>query len=595
MNLPYKTLYIEPDEEVINVINRLHDTEEDLVVLVVPTGSLLLSSIINLRLLKEELNISGQHLALVSADATGRSLAHQVGFLTYDTVQAAEAGIVADMRAVIKEEKKIVSHDERVARALGRIHQESGTHLDEKGDIHFHRNHEFDAIETHDVGSHKIIDRNEERTVQRAHAFDELFGDHHEQELGSKDQSGVRRDESTVHAVQHKAKPRLPVWVNAKTLGIAGGAFVIFLFFATFIFPRATLHLNIYTNEQEMSVPFALAEEVKSVEKKDGVYRIPATWQSEEKEATITFTTTGKKNVGDKAQGTMVVYNRTGKAVTIPAGTQFVKDGRAYIVKATISAPGAIVSDFGELIPGKTSFNVEAIEGGTAYNIQPGRFAIIGLVENANLVYGMSEESFGGGSDREARVVTDEDMRQASERAREEMNKKIEEGLGIAGDLVFVRGLAKTDVLSEVASKKADEEADEFTVTMKARLSYLAFARPDFDQVYREISPLSLSDQLSVIGNGGYRSSEFSVSQFDPDKKTAQVTGRVKVLVGAKINEGFIRSRVGGLSVQEVREELKKYPDVELEGISFFPPGLVSSIPVSESGIKVRVNYVEKE
>ena len=52
--MPHKTLYIDIDEEITSIVDRVRKTPADEVIVVVPKRALLIQSIVNLKLLKQE-------------------------------------------------------------------------------------------------------------------------------------------------------------------------------------------------------------------------------------------------------------------------------------------------------------------------------------------------------------------------------------------------------------------------------------------------------------------------------------------------------------------------------------------------------------
>jgi hypothetical protein len=76
-----KIIYLESDEEVTSVVDKMRKTEFNKVVLVIPKEASLLQSVINLKLLKRQAQNLDKQLAIVTNDKTGRSLAQKVGLL----------------------------------------------------------------------------------------------------------------------------------------------------------------------------------------------------------------------------------------------------------------------------------------------------------------------------------------------------------------------------------------------------------------------------------------------------------------------------------------------------------------------------------
>ena len=108
----HKAVYIESDEEVTSVIDRLHALEEKRIALVVPAGAVLLASNVNIRLLKEESEDLDKDIAIVTTDPAGRTVASQVGFTVYETLGAARDHEERDDEKDKEPSKKHHAHDD---------------------------------------------------------------------------------------------------------------------------------------------------------------------------------------------------------------------------------------------------------------------------------------------------------------------------------------------------------------------------------------------------------------------------------------------------------------------------------------------------
>jgi len=73
-----KTIYISQDDEITSVLDKVLQSSASKVFLVVPVGSLILKSIINLRILKEESERGDINLIIVTTDPTGLAFARKV-------------------------------------------------------------------------------------------------------------------------------------------------------------------------------------------------------------------------------------------------------------------------------------------------------------------------------------------------------------------------------------------------------------------------------------------------------------------------------------------------------------------------------------
>jgi hypothetical protein len=74
-----QVFYIEADEEIISVVDRLRISRADENVFVFPQGALVLRSIVNLYLFEREAKKRNKQIAIVTQDETGRLMAEKVG------------------------------------------------------------------------------------------------------------------------------------------------------------------------------------------------------------------------------------------------------------------------------------------------------------------------------------------------------------------------------------------------------------------------------------------------------------------------------------------------------------------------------------
>jgi len=562
-----KIIYLEPDEEIINVIDRLKAIREKKIALVIPSGAVLISSAINLRLLKEESEKLDKEISIVTIDAIGRNIASQLGFTVYENLGDARENKVKD----IEEQEKTIISRRRVPDAKLEEIEEEGFDIGYT-DINENEDH-VDIEEKKHTSIFDEFDEPQEGRTKKSAAY----------YATGKKRSGAARKKMNSLISNPKA------WI----FGVIG--FIAVLFLLVFVFPKATIYLNVYANQEDINIGFKLAADAQVVGKSDSKTVLPATWQSKDESVTVETPATGKKNVGDKAKGTIVVYNRSGKTVNVAAGTEFLtSDNKRFVIPTAVSVPGASVSDYGEMIPGKASGALEAAEGGTAFNIGPSRFYVPALADiTGNLVYGQTEDAMVGGTDKDATVVSKDDIAKAKQMAKDQMDQKLTQKFGMQGEKLFVKGLGITENSSEVLDKKEGDVADKLTMTTTTKFSFLTFNKSDFDKMFEDSLKLNISNQKELVGTG-YRNVTWDVVSFDDKKKTAELLAHATILTATSINQDFIKSKVVTLSVQELRAFLSQYTDVELDHVGFFPPLLIQSIPSNERNVNIVVKHIEK-
>ena len=123
----HKTLYIDIDEEITSIIDRMRKAEAREVIIVAPKNAMLLQSIVNLKLLKKEADRRKKQLLIITQDKIGKKLIEKAGILaqakpgkdlylnaepdekSYDPMYAAEASEIKEELEKEEQEKEIGS------------------------------------------------------------------------------------------------------------------------------------------------------------------------------------------------------------------------------------------------------------------------------------------------------------------------------------------------------------------------------------------------------------------------------------------------------------------------------------------------------
>ena len=74
-------IFIDPNEEIVTIIERIHRAEKTRVILVIPQNSLLLSSYISINILFREIAKTDKNVVIVTEDNYGQHIAEKAGFI----------------------------------------------------------------------------------------------------------------------------------------------------------------------------------------------------------------------------------------------------------------------------------------------------------------------------------------------------------------------------------------------------------------------------------------------------------------------------------------------------------------------------------
>ncbi|MBR3269734.1 hypothetical protein IKG07_00555, partial [Candidatus Saccharibacteria bacterium] len=270
-------------------------------------------------------------------------------------------------------------------------------------------------------------------------------------------------------------------------IGVGFVIFIIFMIWAFAIAPAVTITLKLETLTGNFSENVSFTDKLADENVKEGKFYIEE--KKIEDKAEVEFDATGKKNVGEKASGNVVVYAYFKKAgsVALKAGSAFTYDNKLKFTStedATLSWDGKDMNkcdnknnatsliNSGCQISGRVK--VAATEPGTKFNIAA---ASSGWKSPEGVSGAYSDAAMAGGTDKEVTVVQQSDIEEAvkklttgeeAKQKKEDDLKKIKESLN-EGQFLIESSFKQTtgDPVSdpEVGKEVAEGKKAKITVT----------------------------------------------------------------------------------------------------------------------------------
>lgn len=388
-------------------------------------------------------------------------------------------------------------------------------------------------------------------------------------------------------AKSNKKKPKIPDFnVFRKKFALIGGGVLLlitFLVWATWFAPHATVIITAKTKGVKVSETVKLTTDDTVSAKNDS---IKVQKRELQKEISVEFAATGKKNVGEKATGSVKFSNSSKNSVTIAAGTILKNNDLSYVLSSSVTVPAATLSwDCSDrTCSGTATASVRAAEGGSQYNAASGSMSISVDGIKASL---MSPTS--GGTDKTATVVTASDVASAKSKLNEQKDNSLKNQLaGSFGSSAKVI----TDSYSEnrsdpVPSVAVDSEASG-SVLLKSTItaSMLAADKSDIKSfIDAKIREDDIGDKKSQkIYDSGVDKAEFSQFTDRGGIKSLVVTANGKI--GPEINESKVKEQAKGRTYGDVQSSIESIEGVEDVDVKF-SPFWVRSVPNDIKKIKV--------
>ena len=82
-----KVIYVELDEEITSIYDRVKRLQIEDMYLVVPERSVILQSVVNLKILRRKLSELGKKIFIITTDPVGTKLAIQAGIKVFDKIE----------------------------------------------------------------------------------------------------------------------------------------------------------------------------------------------------------------------------------------------------------------------------------------------------------------------------------------------------------------------------------------------------------------------------------------------------------------------------------------------------------------------------
>lgn len=575
-------IYLEPDEEITSVIDKLKKTESDSVGLVIPRNSSLVHSIVNLKLLKKQADELKKEIALVTADKIGKNIAVQVGLPVYEDVHAKKAVSQLGRPELPKGDEVIeVDMSEATADPKTTAGTSSGLKVkryDNKGGLASSNPSEDEepasTEESSDLSAETVIEDPEEEG----------------QEMGRHSTAAHTIPTGRPADYRREGRP-----VN-KGLLVFVGIFCLVIAATLLGLPQTSVVVTVAAEPFEKAISLTIDQSAKEVD--SSARLIPGRLLSVESDDARRVVATGKKDVGGKAKGQVTVSNswQTDK-YTINAGTVFTSaEGKSFTNPSPIVVPGAVASlNEGKLVtfPGTITATIEATEPGEASNIKPGRFTINGLTEaQRDKIYAESTKDFSGGFTKQVSVMTQSDIDQARDALAEDLAKGSKEKLKVqAKGMKLIDEAVIQDIVNvETNPAKVDSETEYFDIKVKACYRAVVFDEKSVQAVVDEAIRLEVPEGKELLLGEG---DEFVVSVLGSDYENGklELESKIKTKIGDRVDAAEAKKGLAGMSEAAAREQLSDIPNVKDVVVYTFPRWWWQDISYAPWNTRLKILY----
>ncbi len=551
------TIYIDVDDEITGIIDKVQGSGKKVVALVLPKRASAFQSIVNMKLLKRAADSADKNLALITTEAGLLPLAGVAGIHVAKTLNGKPE--IPNAPKLAEDVEEAVNENDALAEVTAATAGDKPV-----GDL-ANKPSDADAVETLTLDEDKLPKESIDNPP-KPKSFEP-----------PKDKGKGKKNK----------KLKIPDFNRFRLLLIGGILLlillIVFLFLAIKVLPKATITLN--TTAQKFDSNLSLNLSTDATELDPDSFIVPAKLAQQKKTYSEQVATTGQKNNGNKASGSvsMSAGPCSGTAPPdVPAGTGLSSNGQTYITQSSASF---VASQQGVHCTWESSSPVTIIaqNPGSSYNGATS-FSVAGRSD----VSASANGNISGGTDKIVRSVNENDISSAKAKintndpsVKKDMQDELKKDGYFVINATFNAGTPTTTTSSDVG-----DVADNVTVTETVTYTLFGVHKDDLKTLIDNDVNSQIDTSKQKIQDEGIDKASFNVA--NESSTGAQVAMDAKPIAGPDIDTASVKKNAEGKRAGEIKSNLEGNPGIKSVDVNL-SPFWVSTAPKNTSKIKVKI------
>ncbi len=530
-------IYIDIEDDITAVIDKLKNSSEKIVALVPPKGNAVLQSVVNLKLLKRAANNVGKQPVVVTNNQALTALAGGLDLYVAKNLQSKPVLASSVVEELPEDEEVEVSDDAEL--------KDAGTTVPLNDDTD-------NASNSDEV---------------------ELSGE----ELAALAAENEPDEDASKAAKEKKPKPKaVPNFDTFRKKLLIGGGIAILLLIVLFVlFGRAKSSIVVRAETTPVDVAFEAKFNANSSNSDPQTYNLKAVFQEKKQSVSQSFTPTGEKDLGTKATGTMrftkcsVDDLLSGTNTTIPAGTGVSSNGLNFITQSAVTVEPSNYQGLNNCRSNRPSSAVPVIaqDNGDKFNLSARNYSVSGF----STITG-SGSQMSGGTSRIVKVITQQDIDTAREALNQQDSSGIKEELkkALGEDSVVFEDSFNTAIENIVSEPGLDQQANEAKLTAEITYTLLGAPNKDMGEALDAfvVTQMNDKDRQRVYDNG---LQNMKLERLASDARTATYKITSVAQYGPQFDTEDLKDQVAGKKFGEARSYLQDLPGVKGVDIKLSP------------------------
>ena len=582
-------VYIEPEEDITDIISKIEAAKSKIVALVPPKKAGVFKSIVNIKLILKSGANAKKTVVLVTTDQSIIKLAAATKIPVTKDLQSApaipEADDVVDDTEVVNVDSEAEEEPEDASK-------------DDEGD----NEAKNDTKAESDDGDEKTVDKEDEKDTDTEKEEDD--DDHNEDDRKAEKESKDNDKKKPEKALGRLANSKNPVlrWIGTHKkadIGIGVGlvVFIIVLVWMFAIAPAVTVTLKLETTKGNFSENVSFTDKLTEEKVEEGKFYIEE--KKIESKTEVEFEATGQKNVGEKASGTLTVYYvfKSKGSMTVNSGASFTYSNLQFLASSgeTLEWGGKDsecknkdddnVGSEGCYI--YKTIKVTAAGSGANYNISA---TGSGWVTNSGVTVA-SGSAMAGGTDKTITIVQQSDIDKAMQSISSENESVNKEKLldSLNDDQFAIESSFKRSTSDPVSSPAVGEEVE------SGKKAKLTVTTTDTIFVMDETKLKEFIEEKAKLSEG-YKIYEMNDPFIENFMKTdSGYVGKLKAsyIAGSTITENEVVETVKDKGIGSAKRDLTdRFNGIKTITIDTSVPW-VTSVPGDTNKITVNISVEE--
>ncbi|MBI4038498.1 hypothetical protein HY384_00920 [Candidatus Daviesbacteria bacterium] len=381
-------------------------------------------------------------------------------------------------------------------------------------------------------------------------------------------------------------KKYLPKWSVKLPIILGGFGLILALLAGYILIPKAEVKIFVEPRILEKDAQVTADPNQKTVLEDTKV--IPGQIVETEVAGNLKDTATGKKQVGESAKGTVVVYNKTFEAKSLSKGTVLTSNnGLKFALDTTVNIASQSATDSG-ITFGKANITVTASAIGADSNLASSSELTINGFSSSQLL-AKAEGNFSGGTSKEVTVVSSEDAQRLLAKLSSDLRLQAQQKLqGQLADKKILAEALSENIIKKSYNKNINDQANEFSLNLTIRYKGTAFEEKDLHLIVSKLVTTQVPEGFQF--DLSQTETQADVSKLDHDGKLIFLA-RFKAKLIPKIDTEKILNQIRFKTPEEVLSLVKNMDNVLGADIKMIPdlPKFFARMPILSKNIKIEV------